>query len=139
MYFVSYNKNLKEFSKYLRTHSTLGEVLLWNQLKQNQLLGYTFYRQKPIDNYIVDFYCKPLNLVIEVDGVIHLEEAVRLRDEERQAVIEKYNLHFLRFEDVLIKRDINGVLKDIEKWILEHADETTYIRKVKRQTELPRL
>jgi very-short-patch-repair endonuclease len=137
MYFIPYNKDLKDFSRYLRTHSTLGEVLLWNQLKRNQIQGYTFYRQKPIDKYIVDFYCKPLNLVIEVDGDIHLEEAVRLRDEERQAVIEKLDLRFLRFEDVLVRRNIDVVLDDITKWIIKHADEANYTR-IKKQ-ELPRL
>ena len=68
MYFVPYNKNLKDFSKYLRTHSTLGEVLLWNQLKQGQMLGYTFYRQKPIDNYIVDGFDPITNTVYEFYG-----------------------------------------------------------------------
>lgn len=128
MYFIPYNKSLKDFSRYLRTHSTLGEVLLWNQLKQNQLQGYTFYRQKPIDKYIVDFYCKPLNLVIEVDGDIHLEDAIRLKDEERQAIIETLGLQFLRFEDVLVRRNIDIVLDDISKWIIKHADEANYTR-----------
>jgi very-short-patch-repair endonuclease len=47
---------------------TLSEVLLWNELKSKQVLGYDFDRQRPIDNYIVDFYCKDLQLVIEIDG-----------------------------------------------------------------------
>jgi very-short-patch-repair endonuclease len=68
-------------------------------------------------------------LVIEIDGDIHLEDAVRLKDIERQAVIEQYKLHFLRFEDVLIKRDIDGVLNDIKKWILDNNGAYTRVPK----------
>ena len=81
-------------------------------------MGYKFNRQRPIDRYIVDFYCKPLNLVIEVDGDIHIEEEVRLKDEQRQAVLETYGLNFLRFEDVLVRKHMGQVISDIEKWIL---------------------
>ena len=47
---------------------TLSEVLLWKSIKGKQMLGYDFDRQRPIDNYIVDFYCKDLKLAIEIDG-----------------------------------------------------------------------
>jgi len=70
MYFIPYNKSLKEFSRELRNHSTLSEVLLWNKLRASQFRGYGFNRQKPLNQYIVDFYCKKLNLVIEIDGVL---------------------------------------------------------------------
>lgn len=53
---------------------TYGEVLLWNELKQNKLLGFDFDRQCCIDEYIVDFYCKDLMLPIEVDGLSHHHE-----------------------------------------------------------------
>ena len=55
----------------LRKNSTLSEVLLWEQLKNKQLIGYDFHRQKPIDEFIVDFYCPKLKLVIEIDGESH--------------------------------------------------------------------
>lgn len=94
MYFITYDKDLKDYSRRLRNRSTLGEILLWNELKAGKVMGYKFNRQRPIDRYIVDFYCKPLNLVIEVDGDIHIEEEVRLKDEQRQAVLETYGLSF---------------------------------------------
>lgn len=134
MRFVPYNKNLKEFSRYLRTHSTLGEVLLWNQLKQNKMCGYTFYRQKPLGPYIVGFYCKQLNLVIEVDGTIHLEEAKKLNDEQRQAVLEQYGLNFIRVIDEDIKVGLEHVLNEIEQWIMQQTGAEVYVRKVKRKT-----
>ena len=74
LYYLAYNKNLKEFSRKLRNNSTLGEILLWKQLRGGKIRGYTFNRQKPLANYIVDFYCKSLRLVIEVDGGYHLKK-----------------------------------------------------------------
>jgi very-short-patch-repair endonuclease len=50
---------------------TLSEILLWQQLKGKQLLGYDFHGQKPIDEYVVDYYCPKLKLVIEIDGDSH--------------------------------------------------------------------
>ncbi len=61
-----YNPELKEKAKMLRSNSTLAEVLFWNQLRDKKL-WYDFHRQKPIDYYIVDFYCPKLNLIIEID------------------------------------------------------------------------
>ena len=59
---LQYNKNLKEFSRELRTNVTDAEKLLWTKLRGKQLKGFHFYRQKPLGNFIVDFYCPiPLN------------------------------------------------------------------------------
>lgn len=80
-----YHKNLKQVSRNLRNNMTEAEKLLWSRLRGKQLLGLQFYRQKPILNYIVDFYCPSVNLVIECDGSQHFTEenleADRIRDE----------------------------------------------------------
>jgi very-short-patch-repair endonuclease len=68
---IQYNPKLKILARSLRNRSTLAEVLLWNQLKARKVRGYQFMRQKPIDNYIVDFYCSKLQLIIEIDGSSH--------------------------------------------------------------------
>ena len=65
---IPYKPALKEIARGLRNHSTLGEVLLWKKLRNKQMLGYDFHRQKPLDQFIVDFYCHELNLAIEIDG-----------------------------------------------------------------------
>jgi len=117
--FIPYNKNLKELSKKLRNDSTKAEILLWLQLKAGQMKSYKFNRQKPLLNYIVDFYCKKLNLVIEIDGITHYNEEAFLEDKKRQEELEKYNLHFLRFNDNEIINDMENVLKVIEKYIYE--------------------
>ncbi len=68
---IPYNPKLKELARKLRNDSTFTEIILWNYLKKKQMRGFDFDRQKPIDNYIVDFYCKDLKLAIEIDGESH--------------------------------------------------------------------
>lgn len=115
---IPYNKKLKDFSREMRNESTAGEVMLWQGLKKKQMLGYTFNRQKPLLNYIADFYCKPLNLVIEVDGDSHLgKEAYDLI---RTKELESQGLTVLRFEDAKVKADLNFVLNEIETWIIDN-------------------
>jgi len=82
--------------------------------------GYTFNRQKPLGKYIVDFYCKPLQLVIEVDGGYHFEAAQQVKDKERQSVLEDMGLHFLRFEDEQVRKDMDVVLRNIEGYIEDY-------------------
>jgi len=81
---IPYNPKLKPLAKKLRNNMTLSEVLLWNELKGKRILGYDFDRQKPIDNYIVDFYCKELFLAIEVDGDSHYHDDAPIKDAIRQ-------------------------------------------------------
>src|SRR5690349_4124309 len=99
-----YRSDLKDIARKLRNNSTLGEILLWNELKGNQLMGYDFHRQKPLLNYIVDFFCHELELAIEIDGDSHDFEEVYINDCKRQAEIEALGIAFLRFTDEEVKR-----------------------------------
>jgi very-short-patch-repair endonuclease len=117
MYFIPYNKSLKEFSRELRKHSTLSEVILWEKLRASQFRGYGFNRQKPLGQYLVDFYCKKLNLVIEIDGVSHDHEFAFINDQERQAILQGNGLSFLRFSDLDVKKRIGLVLEEINNFI----------------------
>ena len=112
---IPYNANLKELSRQLRNNSTLAEVLLWNQIKKNQIRGYRFLRQKPIDNYIVDFFCYELMLAIEIDGETHNYKVEK--DQIRQNRIESLGIHLLRFLDIDVKRNMDGVLLTLNTWI----------------------
>lgn len=116
---IYYNPKLKILARSLRNNSTLSEVLLWEHLKGKQMKGYDFHRQKPIDNYIIDFYCNRLMLVIEIDGDSHDFEDVALNDEIRQERLQALGLTFLRFDDLDVKQDIETVLFEIESWIEE--------------------
>jgi very-short-patch-repair endonuclease len=84
------------------------------------MLGYDFDRQRPIDDFIVDFYCKDLQLAIEVDGASHNIDEVYEKDVLRQKRLESLGVKFLRFEDKDVKKDMNNVLRTIEGWIKEY-------------------
>lgn len=86
------------------------------------MMSYQFNRQKPLDRYIVDFYCKPLNLVIEIDGEYHNHELQRMKDAERQQVLELKSLNFLRFSEQQARKDMAFVLKAIERYILDYEE-----------------
>lgn len=112
---IRYNPALKEKARELRNNSTRTEILLRTFLKGRQLRGYDFHRQKPIDEYIVDFFCNELMLAIEIDGVSHIGK--ELYDTERQNRLEKLGVRFLRFKDDDVFYNCNYVVKEIEKWI----------------------
>jgi len=98
---------------------TFSEVKLWNELKNGQLMGYDFDRQRPIGNYIVDFFCKDLQLAIEVDGITHLDEKVIEKDFIRQEDIESYGVSFLRFDALLVLNKVEAAVREIRDWIIE--------------------
>ena len=111
---LQYSPHLKGFARNLRKASNLSEVLLWKEL-QGKKLGYQFLRQRPIGNYIVDFFCHALNLAIEIDGSTHLDK--EKGDEKRQKVLESHGIHFLRFNDVDVKRSLESVTREIKEHI----------------------
>ncbi|UCE08581.1 MAG: endonuclease domain-containing protein, partial [bacterium] len=95
---IPYNPKLKERARQLRKNPTFSEKILWQALRRKQL-GYEFHRQVPIDQFIVDFYCHELLLVIEIDGISHDSNEAKTNDHQRQSIIEKYGIAFLRFRD----------------------------------------
>ncbi len=113
-----YNKNLKQASRDLRNNMTDAEKLLWSRLQNKQILGLQFYRQKPLLNYIVDFYCPAANLVIECDGSQHFTdnglEADRIRDE----ALAQLGLKVFRFDNRQVMRQIDDVVEVIYQYCL---------------------
>lgn len=77
----------------------MGEILLWKQLSARKCCGLQFNRQKPLGKYIVDFYCKAVNLVIEIDGYRHRFENIYKKDISRQKDLEAMGLTVLRFSE----------------------------------------
>src|SRR6266545_2133524 len=110
---IPYNPRLLEFAKKLRQNMTFSEVKLWNELKNGKMMGYDFDRQRPLGNYIVDFYCKDLLLVLEIDGITHHDEKVILKDDMRQDELEVLGINFLRFEALLVVNKVEAVIKEI--------------------------
>ena len=117
---IPYNSSLKPLARNLRNNSTLAEILLWQQIKNKQLGGYDFHRQKPLGNYIVDFFCNELMLAIEIDGSSHNDDEVALRDVIRQQEIEAMGVRVIRFEDREVKRSVEEIVETIELWIEEN-------------------
>ena len=111
---IHYNPKLKALAAQLRSRGTKSEILLWNQLKGGQLNGLRFIRQKPIGDFIVDFYCKEVGLVIELDGLSHQCNEVMDLDERKQSYLESIGLEVIRFEDEEVIRDIRNVMRVIE-------------------------
>ena len=115
---IPYNPKLTERAKELRQNMTLGEVALWNELKQRKL-GFDFDRQRPIDNFIVDFYCKDLMLAIEIDGDSHSGDEAKSYDANRQEILESLGVRFMRFDDMLVRNQVEKVVAEIRQWIDE--------------------
>ncbi len=94
----------------------MGEIALWREIK-NKKLGVSFSSQIPIDSYIVDFYCKDLQLAIEIDGAIHFEEGHQEKDALRQKRLESLGVKMLRFSDLDAKNNLSWVLSEIKDMI----------------------
>jgi len=116
---IHYDPRLKIIARKLRKNSTLGEVLLWQEIREKKL-GYEFHRQVPIDQYIVDFYCHELRLAIEIDGLTHNYNYDA--DGERQRKLEDLGVHFLRFQEKDVRSNLEGVVLTIEEWIREYEN-----------------
>jgi very-short-patch-repair endonuclease len=129
--FIPYKPHLKKLANNLRKDMTFGEVLLWNQLKDDQFWGFDFDRQRCIDKYIVDFYCKQLMLAIEIDGMSHNHEEAFLKDEIRQEWLESLGVRFIRFTESEVKYDMVNVIRALEAKIIE-------IIKIDKTVKLPK-
>lgn len=117
---IPYKPELAAIANRLRKTMTFSEVKFWNQLKNFQMMGYDFDRQRPILNYIVDFYCKELRLVIEVDGITHQFDDAILKDLSRDEYLGKYGISVLRISAMDIVKKEKYALKILENWILEY-------------------
>jgi very-short-patch-repair endonuclease len=93
-----YNPGNQPFASDLKRNMTKAEACLWKYaLKAGKMRGYGFRKQRPVLNYIADFMCIELNLIIEVDGGIHDNEQVL--------------------------KNINWVIDEIDSWISKHEAE----------------
>ena len=110
---LSYKGNLKQLSQRLRVNMTDAERHLWAKIRMNQLNGYRFYRQKPIGDYIVDFFCPKAKLVIEVDGGQHLSDEATGYDRVRDECMSSAGLKVLRFTNIDVLTNIEGVVESI--------------------------
>jgi very-short-patch-repair endonuclease len=124
---IPYNPKLTVLARKLRNESTETEIYLWLKLKGKQMYGYDFHRQKPIDNYILDFFSYDLLLGIEVDGYSHEIVEVYNKDRIKEKRMNELGITILRFSDFEVLKDMENVIRAIEFFILEfektHKDE----------------
>ena len=112
---------LKHRAQEMRNNSTKGEITFWCELLRGRKTGYQFYRQRPIDRYIVDFYCAKLKLVIEVDGTSH--ENKKAYDEKRDKILEGLGLKVIRYNDLMVLHNIHLIEKDFKEQIKKREEE----------------
>ena len=117
---IYYNPRLKQLSRNLRNNSTLSEVLLWNELKAKRIMGLKFMRQKPIGDFIVDFYCSKLKLVIEIDGESHGYYPTQRRDSIKEDYLNSLGIRVIRYDDMDVKTNISGIIDHLINWIENH-------------------
>ncbi len=114
-YFLPYNPDLVERAKEMRKNPTPAERRLWQEcLRQFPL---KMWRQKPIDNFIVDFYCPKLKLAIEVDGETHFTKEGIAYDRHRTEILEGYGLQVVRFTNDEVMKYFDGVCERIAGFI----------------------
>jgi len=109
---LPYNPQLVSRAKQLRQNPTPAEKKLW----QGYLRTFQFrvLRQRPINHFIVDFYCAALKLVIEIDGESHFTQQGRVYDHQRTEILEGYGLSVLRFTNDAVLNDFEAVCQKIE-------------------------
>ena len=117
----NYADRNKEIAKTLRKTMTKEERHLWYDFLRSYPVK--FYRQRRIDRYIVDFYCAQAQLVIELDGSQHYDEAGVASAQERTAVLESYGLHVIRFTNLEIRRQFSDVCEVIHQYVRKKAPE----------------
>ena len=111
--FYNAKPHIFEKAKVLRDNMTPAELILWEHLKGKQMLGLRFRPQHPIDIFIADFYCHPVRLVIEVDGGIHKTTDRKAYDIGREAELNEWGIHVIRFTNDEIEHNLEFVIGQI--------------------------
>ncbi len=116
--------NLKEQARINRKNMTNAEKALWSILRRKQLHGVQFYRQLPLDRFIVDFAAPHIGLIVEVDGSQHFEEENRIKDDERTAILETLGYKVIRFNNREVLTQLDNVAESIYETIGELLKES---------------
>ena len=119
---LKYNRKLKHKARHFRKNMTDSERLLWSRLRGKQILGVQFYRQKPIGDYIVDFYAPRAKLVVEVNGAQHLETKHIQMDKRRDAYLMEQGLCVLRFNNFQVFQELDSVMEVIYKTVMDNLE-----------------
>ncbi len=119
---LRYDADLKKKARQLRNNLTDGEKALWSHLRNKQLLGIQFYRQKPIGDYIVDFFAPKAKVVVEVDGSQHMVNGHVQKDRERDGYLISLGLKVLRFNSREVLKDSEAVVEVIYRMLADQLN-----------------
>ena len=112
------NSDKFKFARTLRENPTPQELKLWNALRNNQLNGFKFRQQHPLNWFVADFYCHKAKLVIEIDGGYHDEKMQKLYDNWRTEVINEFGISILRFQNDEVDNSFEDVLNKIKEFLM---------------------
>ena len=114
------NKELVRNARVLRNNMTRAEIILWSRLRERKISGYKFRRQQPILDYIVDFYCPELKLIIEADGEIHSLNENSEYDRKRDNILKINGYRIIRFTNLEIVTELDSTINKIILYINEN-------------------
>jgi very-short-patch-repair endonuclease len=134
---LPYNPALKQRARELRKAGNLSEVLFWNVVKNKQLNGQDFDRQRVIGNYIVDFYCHKYALVVEIDGSSHDDK--QAYDQVRDEYLEALGLKVLHVQDIDVKQNLAGVVELVRQQLNSPHTTTPSLRVTNSESTTPSL
>jgi very-short-patch-repair endonuclease len=110
-------KELVKRARVLRSNMTKAEIILWSRLRSKKVDGYKFRRQQPIYNYIVDFFCHKLKLIVEVDGEIHSLSDISKYDAKRDKILKLNGYHIIRLSNHEVETEIDSSITKIKSYI----------------------
>ena len=119
---LNYKANLKDKARQLRKNLTDSEKALWSRLRNKQLLGLQFYRQKPIGEHIVDFFAPGAKLVVEVEGSQHMLGDHVEKDGIRDGYLASLGLKVLRFNSREVLKESDAVVEAIYRMISDQLN-----------------
>ena len=121
---IPYNKSVLEKAREIRNQLTPPERQFWNALRSMpSYKDHPFNRQKPLGEYIVDFYCHEYRLIVEIDGDTHGTEEAQAKDQRRTAFLESNGLRVVRFTNREVLNNIEGVMESLENLLNEIKEE----------------
>jgi very-short-patch-repair endonuclease len=119
---LQYSPNLKGKARQLRKNLTDSESALWSRLRSKQIMGIQFYRQKPVGNYIVDFFAPKVNMVVEIDGSQHVQTDYLQRDKNRDECLVGLGLKVLRFKSNEVLKATDAIVEVIYRTVIEQMN-----------------
>lgn len=119
--FTGYKKSHRAISQQLRKSMTVYEQRLWYGFLKDYPVH--FYRQRPVNRFVVDFYCSKARLVVELDGGQHFTQNGAISDSERTKILEQYGLAVLRFSNNDVENSFDNVCTAIHTAVQSRISE----------------